>query len=162
MYFPCQISVFQHPIHFLLSLFCQVLGLDDDSLVSEVMIGYLVHASHSKNSKSLNLDEFLDEKIHSQLEKFHLEQNFIYQTLLLKMIVHENQISLQDIKLDIFIRDLSFLLEAIDFSFLKFFNEIMATAYQLFYDSNLPRVSDEIRSKMKITNDHVADWFLYK
>ena len=68
----------------------KVFGLDDDKLVSEVMVGCMLEVSHSKSSKCLNFDEFLDEKIHSQLENFQLEKTFMFQSLLLLMVIHKN------------------------------------------------------------------------
>ena len=74
--FPRKNSIFQDPFQSLFSLMSQVLGLDDDRLVFEVMIGCLLEVSHSKSPKCLNFGEFLAEKIHSQLENFHLEKTF--------------------------------------------------------------------------------------
>ena len=74
--FPFENSIFQDPLQSSFSLMSQVLGLDDNSLVSEVMIGCLLEESQSKSPKCLNFDEFLAEKIHSQLENFHLENTF--------------------------------------------------------------------------------------
>lgn len=69
----------------------QILGLNDDRLVSEVMLGFLVKFSQSEEQiKCLNFDEFLVEKIHSQLMNFDTEKCFKYQTLLLLLIIHAN------------------------------------------------------------------------
>ena len=74
--FPCKNSIFQDPLQSLFSLMNQILGLDDDRLVFEVMAWCLLEVSQSKSSKCINFDEFLAEKIHFQLEKFHLERTF--------------------------------------------------------------------------------------
>ena len=65
--FPYDISLFIEPIHVAFSLLSQILGLDNDMLVIEVMIGTLCLVSQSKQDICLNFDEFLVEKIHCQL-----------------------------------------------------------------------------------------------
>lgn len=44
MSLPCDIGVFQKPVQLFFSLLSQILGLDDDSLVAEVIIGFLLKA----------------------------------------------------------------------------------------------------------------------
>ena len=57
-----------------MSLVCQVLGLDDDCHVGDVILGFLLRInSLSPESQSvpvLNLDEYLAEAIHLQLTEF--------------------------------------------------------------------------------------------
>ena len=74
----------------------RILGLDDDRLAFEVMVGCLLEVSQSKSSKCLIFDEFLVEKIHSQLENFHLEKTLKFQSLLLLMVIHKNQLALHE------------------------------------------------------------------
>ena len=54
--FPCKNSIFQDPLQSLFSLMSRGLGLDDDKLVSEVMIGCLLEAIQCKSPKRLNFD----------------------------------------------------------------------------------------------------------
>ena len=60
------IDLFNNSIQRLFSLMIQILGLNDDKLVSEVMLRFLVKFGHfEEKNKCLNFDEFLVEKIHS-------------------------------------------------------------------------------------------------
>ena len=63
--FPCENSIFQDPLQSLFSLMSRVVGLDDDRIVSKVMVGCLLEVSQSKIPKCLYFDEFLAKKIHS-------------------------------------------------------------------------------------------------
>ena len=51
------------------SLLGQILGHNDDTMVDEVMIGCLLKSSKLISHKYLEFDEFLANKVHSQLEK---------------------------------------------------------------------------------------------
>ena len=51
-----------------ISLLSQILGHDDDTMVDEIMIGCLFKSSKLICHKYLKFDEFLAQKIHSQLE----------------------------------------------------------------------------------------------
>ena len=53
----------------------QILGLDSDQFVTEVMIGTLYLVSRSKEQHFFKYDEFLVERITSQLENFHNSGN---------------------------------------------------------------------------------------
>ena len=88
---PYSIDLFNYSIRPFFSLMSDILGLDDDRLVNEVMLGFLVKFSQSEErNKCLNFDEFLVEKIHSQIMNFHIEECFKYQDLLLLWIIHTN------------------------------------------------------------------------
>ena len=115
--FLCENSIFQDPFQSLFSLMSRVLGLDDDRVVFEVTIGCLLKVSQSKSPKCLNFDEFLVEKIHSQLENFHLEKTFKFQSLLFLMVTHENQSTLHEKKPYIFTENLNCSMEVGGLSF---------------------------------------------
>ena len=66
------------------------------------MIGCVFKESHLESNKCINFDEFLAEKIHSQVENFHMVKIFKYQTLLLHMVIHSNLARLQEQNPDIF------------------------------------------------------------
>lgn len=124
-----------------------ILGLDDDRLVSEVMLGFIIKFSQSEEQiKCLNFDEFLVDKIHSQLMIFHTEKCFRYQTMLLLLIIHANLV----------------LEESTSISFLEFTNKIMAKVYYLFFKEELPRVSEEMRNKLQLSTNPIGDWFLFR
>ena len=63
---PYSIDLFNDSIQPLFSLMGHILGLDNDRLVSEVMLGFMVKFRQSEEQiKFINFDEFLVEKIHS-------------------------------------------------------------------------------------------------
>ena len=65
--FPYDLSLFSEPIQAIFSLMSQILGLDSDQIVTEVMVGTLYLVSQSKEQHSFNYDEFIVERITSQL-----------------------------------------------------------------------------------------------
>ena len=73
------------------------MGLDDDRFVTKVMLGVLFRFSQSDiQNMSLNFDEFMTGRIHSQLVNFHSERHFRYHTILLLMGIHANLVELQE------------------------------------------------------------------
>lgn len=69
--FPYDLSSFLKPIQAILSLLSEILGLDSDRSVTEVMIGTLYLVSQFKEHRSFRYEEFLVERITSQLENFN-------------------------------------------------------------------------------------------
>ena len=64
--FSYDVNLFQDSVQVVFSLLSQILGLDNDKLVIEVILGFLMKLSHSESkSKFLNFDEFLDRIIHA-------------------------------------------------------------------------------------------------
>ena len=45
LFFPYRIHIFKEEVQLVVSLVCQVLGLDDDCHVSEVILGFLIKMS---------------------------------------------------------------------------------------------------------------------
>ena len=76
LFFPYRIHIFKEEVQLVVSLVCQVLGLDDDFHVSEVFLGFLLKMSLvSLESEShpihvFSLDEYFAEAIHIQLVEF--------------------------------------------------------------------------------------------
>ena len=94
--FPYDISSFFEPIQDIFFLMSQILGLDSDQLVTEVMVGTLYLVSQSKEQHCFKYDEFLVERITSQLKNFHNSGNiFRYQTLLMLIVINSNLQTLQ-------------------------------------------------------------------
>ena len=89
------VKIFQEPMQSFFSLLSQILGHNDDTMVDEVMLGCLLKSSKLMPHKYLKFDEFLAEKVYSQLENFHMEKNFRYQTLLLVIIIRNNLANIQ-------------------------------------------------------------------
>ena len=65
--FPCDLSSFLKPIQAIFSLLSQILGLDSDQSVIEVMIGTLYLVSQSNEQRTFRYEEFMVERITSQL-----------------------------------------------------------------------------------------------
>ena len=84
LFLPYHIHIFKEEVQLVVSLVCQVLGLDDDVHVSEVVLGFFLKMSSvSLESEShpvhvLNLDEYLAEAIHIQLVEFSKVRFFKY------------------------------------------------------------------------------------
>ena len=94
--FPYDITLFIEPIQIVFALLSQILGLDSDRYVTEVMVVTVCLVSQSRKEFSLDFDEFLVERISSQLNNFHSDgKSFNYQTMLLLMVITENLPSLQ-------------------------------------------------------------------
>ena len=138
------------------------MGHDDDTMVDEVMIGCLLKSSNLISHKYLKFYEFLDEKIHSQLENFHIEKSFTYQTLLLLMVIHSNLAKLKERDQVAFPNKFNIFVESWSFSFLEFANKVMARIYYLFFDTELPRVSEDMKVKLQFSTMPTRDWFIYK
>ena len=91
---PLYSKLFINPIVSTISLLIQILGLDSDSMVSEVMLGILLHLSQS--GAGIKFDEFLAGEINSHLEKFDLDKHFSYKVYLFSIIVSSNQHTLEN------------------------------------------------------------------
>lgn len=131
-------------------------------MVDEVMIGCLFKSNNLISHKYLKFDEFLAEKIHSQVENFHMERSFRYQKLLLLMVIHSNLEELHEMDQVTFSYKFNIFVETRSFSFLEFVNKVMARIYCLFFDSKLPRVSKDMRVKLQLSTEPTRDWFLYR
>ena len=77
-----------------MSLVSQVLGLDDDTHINEVILGFLLSIGSTDHESHLvrcfNLDEYLAEVRHTQLIEFPKVRFFRYQSYLLNMILCSN------------------------------------------------------------------------
>ena len=62
----------------------------------------------------------------------------------------------------IFTEKLNCSMEARGPPFFQFTNQVMEVVYELFHNSNLTRVSQDMRNKLQMINDPIGDWFLYK
>ena len=85
---PLSSELFINPIISSISLLSQILGLNIDIMVSEVMLGILLHLSQSE--AGIKFDEFLAVEINSHLEKFDLDKHFRYLVYLFSIIVISN------------------------------------------------------------------------
>ena len=89
--FPYDLSSFLDPIQAIFSLLSQILGSDSDQLVTKVMVGTLYLVSQSQEPRILRYEEFLVNRITSQLENFNNSGKiFKYHTLLILIIINNN------------------------------------------------------------------------
>ena len=160
---PYDISLLIETIQAFFALLSQILGLDSDKLVTEVMVGVVCLVNQSKKEFALNFDQFLVEKISSQLENFHIEGKVLnYHTLLLLMAVTENLTDLIQIEPMHFsdVVDLSERASTI-YSF-TFSNFIMLAISKDIFGSTMPRISEDLRSLLQNLAELIGDWFCYK
>ena len=89
--FPYDSSLFSEALQAVFSMVSQILGLEDDKIVTEIMVGIVCLVSQSTKEVSLSFDQYLVERIVYQLEHFQSDGKvFNYQTLLMLMIIIEN------------------------------------------------------------------------
>ena len=145
----------------MVSLVCQILGLDDDCRVTEVILGFLLKmssfGSESQSVPVFSLDEYLAEAIHLQLSEFPKVRFFKFQTYLLNMLLCSNVTELQFLS-TIFSSDLPK-----QISMFEFANSIMSKIYKMLFDEVLPRVLEDMKCLIQSSpEDRVGDWFLHK
>ena len=99
LFLPYNVHIFRDEVQLVVSLVCQVLGLDDDCHVNEVILGFLIKisslSSESQSVHVFSLDEYLGEAIHLQLSEFPKVRFFKFQTYLLNMLLCSNVTELQ-------------------------------------------------------------------
>ena len=82
-----------------MSLVSQILGLDDDTHINEVILGFLLSIGsidpESHSTRCFSLDEYLAEIIHTQMVEFPKVRFFRYQSYLLNMLLCSNVSELQ-------------------------------------------------------------------
>lgn len=89
--FPCDNSLFFEALQAIFSVLSQILGLEDDKIVIEIMVGIVYLVSQSTKEVTLSFDYYLVDKIAYQLEHFQSDGKiFNYQTLLMLMIITKN------------------------------------------------------------------------
>ena len=94
LFLPYPVHIFKNEAQLVVSLVCQIFGLDDDCRVSEVNLGFLLKisslGSESQSVPLFSLDEYLAEVIHLQLSEFPKVRFFKFQTYLLNMLLCSN------------------------------------------------------------------------
>ena len=134
------------------------MGLDDDRFVIEIMLGVLFRFSQfDLQNMSLNFDEFMVGRIHSQLVNFHYERHFRYWTLLLLMVIHANLVELQEKGPLLFFDNFNISEEVGNVSFFEFLNKVMERMYQLIFEQEMPRVFNEMKDKLQSTLEPTGD-----
>ena len=68
--FPYDRSLFFEPLQATFSILSQILGLEDDSKVTKIMVGVICLVSQSSKEVNLSFDQYLAERIAYQLGHF--------------------------------------------------------------------------------------------
>ena len=93
-FLPYPVHIFKNEVQLVVSLVCQILGLDDDCHVGEVILGFLLKISslgyESQSIPVFSLDEYLAEAIYLQLSEFPKVRFFRFQTYLFNMLLCSN------------------------------------------------------------------------
>ncbi len=96
-FIPFSSELFTLVIRSAVTLLSKVLGLDNDSQVTAIMVGLFLFL-YSSGTTPVHFNEFFSKEICSQLAKFHKVFNFRYQVYLYTLIIHTNRESF--IKID--------------------------------------------------------------
>lgn len=156
--FPYDISLFIKTIQAVFALLSQILRLDSDKLVTKVMVGVVCLVSQSKKEFALNFDQFLVEKISSQLENFHTKGKvFNYQALLFIMVITENLTDLRQIEPVHFLDNVDLSERNATIYFFTFSNCIMPAIYKVIFGSTMPRISEDLRSLLQNPTELIGD-----
>lgn len=122
------------------------------------MVGTLCLVSQSKEQLCLNYDEFLVERIGSQLENFHnLGNIFRYQTFLMLIIINSNLQTLPQMEPEFFADNVNLSERNSSMTFFNFTDKIMASIYRLIFGTTLPRLTEEMKACLHNSNEPVAD-----
>ena len=144
---PYHVRIFRDEVQLVVSLVCQVMGLDDDCHVNEVILGFLLKisslGSESQSIPVFNIDEYLAETIHLQLSEFPKARFFKFQTYLLNMLLCSNVTELQFLS-TMFSPDFPKQIRMFEFA-----NSIMSEIYRMLFDEVLPRVLEEMKCMMQ-------------
>ena len=69
LFLPYNVNIFKEEVQLVMSLVSQILGLDDDTHINEVILGFLLSIGSidpkSHSTRCFNLDEYLAEVIHT-------------------------------------------------------------------------------------------------
>ena len=121
-----------------------------------VLSTFLVEYEESSQlvqTSCLKFDEFLAERIHSQLMDFHKTRTFRFQSYLLKMFLSFNEENLQLPEM--------ILTEEMVKHYTKFMNFLMSKVYNAIFQKKLPRALPEMKNILRIsTKKMIGDWFL--
>jgi hypothetical protein len=138
---PANLSVMIIEVQWTCSLLSQILGLDNDKLVVEVMLGILLIFFQSGQSVRVSFDEFIAENLHQQLVNFSSLRHFRYYSHMLRMFLGSNNTKILEAA---FIST-----ECKKITMLIFINKIMSKICSLIFSSDLPRVLEEMKSSLQ-------------
>jgi hypothetical protein len=140
MSLPMKVDIMVIEVKWVFSLLSHISGLDNDKYVVEVMLDFLLTFFKSKIGLSvhINFDQFLADTIHKQLVNFHSLRHFRYYTYLLKIFLKTKKREFHEAT---FVPT-----KCKRITLLIFINKIMSRVYNLIFNTNLPRVLDDMGS----------------
>ena len=144
--FPYDISLFSETLQVVFSLLSQIFGLEDDKLVTEIMVGTVCLVSQSIKEFKLSFDQYMVEKISYHLEHFNSDGKVCnYQTLLMMMIITKNLDELRKIEPTNFSDSTNLSQRNATISFFTFASSVIPALHKLIFGSFMPRVSEDLR-----------------
>ena len=127
------------------------------------MVGTICLVSQSRKEFALHFDNFLVERIASQLQNFYTQgQVFNYQTLLMILIITGNMETLQQMDPAYFSDQVDLIERNSTVTFFDFTNRIMAAIYKLIFDSTMLRIQEDFKLLVQNPVEAVGDWFCYQ
>ena len=126
--------------------------------MTEVMVGTLYQVSRSNEHKTYRYEEFLVERITSQLENFNNSGKvFRYQTLVMMIVINNNLQTLQQMQPTYFAEDVNLSERNSTLIFINFTDKVMSSIYKLIFGITLPRMIEEMKAYMQNSNEPVGD-----
>ena len=160
--FPYDRSLFSEPLQAAFSILSQILGLEDDSKVTEIMVGVICLVSQSSKEINLSFDQYLAERIAYQLGHFQSDGKvFNYQTLLMLMIITENLPKLRQMEPIHFLDDTDLSQRNATMNIFTFSSTVIPTVYRLIFGSTMPRISADLKALLQNPVELVKDWFCF-
>ena len=158
--FPYDRSLFSEPMQGVFSVLSQILGLEDDSKVTEIMVGIICLVSQASEEVNLQFDQYLADKIAYQLGHFQSGGKvFSYQTLLMLMIITENLTELRQLEPVHFSDDTDLSQRHASLSFFTFSGTVIPALYRLIFGVPMPRIGEELKAFLQNPRAPVGDWF---
>ena len=156
--FPYDLSSFLDHIQAIFSLLSQVLGSDSDQLVTEIMVGTLILVSQFTEPRVFRYEQFLVERITSQLENFNNSSKvFRFQTLLILIVINNNLQALQQMQPLYFTDQVNLSERNSTITYFNFIDKVMASIYKLIYGVSLLRFLEEMKAYMQSSSELVGD-----
>ena len=160
--FPYDRSLFSEPLQAAFSILSQILGLEDDSKVTEIMVGVICLVSQSSTEVNLNFDQYLADRIAYQLGHFQSDGKvFSYQTLFMLMIITENLSKLRQMEPVHFSDDTDLSQRNATLSFFTFSSTVVPAIYRLIFSMPMSRIGEELKAILHNPRGLVGDWFCF-
>ena len=145
--FPYDRSLFSKPLQAAFSILSQILGLEDDSQVTEIMVGVIFLVSQSSKVVNLHFDQYLADRIAYQLGHFQSNGKVLkYQTLLMLMIITENMSKLKQMEPIHFSEETYLSQKNATLSFFTFSSTVVPAIYKLIFGFAKPRIGEELKA----------------